>query len=272
MKKTALLLSCLIFLLACNNEEKPQPKPEEKAPPSIPTLAYTIVKSYPHDTLSFTEGFLFHNGQLFESTGSPDNLPQTKSLFGITDMKTGKIDVKAQLDRNLYFGEGIVIFNDKIYQLTYTNQKGFIYDLKTFKQTGQFTYDNKEGWGMTTDGKNLIMSDGTNTLTFLDPATLKPVKTLAVTENGYAGDYLNELEYINGYIYANVWTTYTIVKIDPSNGKIVGKLVLTPLIEEVRHKYSGAKEMNGIAYDASTDKILVTGKMWPQMYEISFAH
>ncbi len=266
---SSLLFSALLF--SCGNEPEKPAQIEEKTT-SVPAISYTITKTFPHDTLSFTEGFLFHNGQLFESTGSPDDLPQTKSLFGITDLATGKISVKAELDRKIYFGEGIVFFNDKVYQLTYKNQIGFIYDAKTFKRTGEFRYTNKEGWGLTTDGTSIIMSDGTNNLTFIDPATLKPIKTLAVSENGYAGDYLNELEYIKGFIYANVWTTHSIVKINPADGKIVGKLLLAPLFEETRHKYSGAKEMNGIAYDAANDKIYITGKMWPSIYEISFAH
>lgn len=271
MKKLIAFVLLGAALSSCN-EEKPQQKVVEEAKPSVPEITYSVTKTYPHDTLSFTEGFLFHEGKLYESTGSPDDLPQTKSQVGITSLETGKMDVKATLDRNKYFGEGIVIFGGKIYQLTYKNQRGFIYDLKTFKKTGEFSYDNKEGWGMTTDGKNIIVSDGTNNLTFWDPATLKPVKTLAVTENGYAGDYLNELEYIKGYIYANVWTTQCIVKIDPASGKIVGKLLLSPLFMEERSQYLGIKEMNGIAYDSLTDKIYITGKMWPHIYEISFAH
>ncbi|HXB41381.1 MAG TPA: glutaminyl-peptide cyclotransferase [Bacteroidia bacterium] len=268
----SLFIILSVFLFSCAEEKSKPVNTEEKTAPSVPVISYSIAAILPHDSLSFTEGLLFHKGELFESTGSPDDLPQTKSLFGICNLKTGKINVKAELDRTKYFGEGIVFFNDKVYQLTYKNQTGFIYDGKTFKKTGEFTYANKEGWGLTSDGTNIIMSDGTNNLTFLDPATLKPIRTLAVTENGYAGDYLNELEYIKGFIYANVWTTNSIVKINPVNGKIVGKLLLAPLFEEVRYKYNGAKEMNGIAYNQETDKIYITGKMWPNIYEINFAH
>lgn len=261
-----------MLLFACASEPKKPEEPREPEKPSVPAISYTIGDIFPHDTLAFTEGLFFHEGRLFESTGSPDDLPQTRSLFGITDLKTGRIDVKDELDRNTYFGEGIVIFGDKLYQLTYTNQKGFIYDARSFKKLGEFTYANKEGWGLTTDGRHLIMSDGTHVLTYLDPATLKPVKTLTVTENGYASDYLNELEYIKGFIYANVWTTHSIVKIDPASGRIVGKLFMAPIVEEVRHIYSGAKEMNGIAYDSLTDKIYITGKMWPRIYALQVAH
>ncbi|MCW3090970.1 MAG: hypothetical protein JWP81_2039 [Ferruginibacter sp.] len=182
------------------------------------------------------------------------------------------MDKKIEIDRSKYFGEGIVIFDDKLYQLTYTNQVGFIYDIKSFKQIGQFNYTNKEGWSLTTNGKELIMSDGTDKLTFLDPATLKPVKQLAVTENGLAVDSLNELEFIKGFIYANIWQTDFIVKINPANGKVTGRLDLTSLAFEARNKYPPADVLNGIAYDAATDKIYVTGKLWPNIYQVEFPH
>jgi len=271
MKKTRLALLSFVFLLACT-EETPKTKVEEKITPSVPSIPYTVIKTYPHDTMSFTEGFVFYKGQLFESTGSPDNLPQTRSVFGPCSLETGKIDVKVELDREKYFGEGIVFFADKVYQLTYKNQACFVYDAKTFKKIREFRYDNKEGWGLTTDGKHIIMSDGTNVLSYMDPETFKPVKTLVVTEGGYASDYLNELEFIKGFIYANVWTTHSIVKIDPKDGKIVGKLLLSPIYEEAGYKYAGAESLNGIAYDEGTDKIYITGKMWPNIYEIGFAH
>jgi glutamine cyclotransferase len=238
----------------------------------VPDIHFTIAETFPHDTLSFTEGFLFHDGVLFESTGSPDNIPYTRSVFGPVDLSTGKIDKKAELDRSTYFGEGIVFVDGKILQLTYKNQLGFIYDAKTYKRIGQFNYQNKEGWGLTTDGKNIIMSDGTSTLTYLDPMTLKVVKTLNVSENGYAADYLNELEWIKGFIYANVWTTNKIVKIDPATGKVIGKLDCISLLHEARIKYSNATELNGIAYDPASDKIYVTGKLWPSIYRIEFPH
>lgn len=272
MKKIFCYLAGALLITACGTEPEKRVTAELPKTEAAPIISYSVAETLPHDTLSFTEGFLFHKGQLLESTGAPEDMPETRSLFGITDLKTGKIDVKAELDRKIYFGEGIVVFNDKIYQLTYRNQRGFIYDAKNYKKIGEFTYANKEGWGMTTDGKHLIMSDGTNNLTFLDPVTLKPVKTLPVTENSYAGDYLNELEYINGYIYANVWTTASIVKIDPADGKIKGRLLLSPVFEEIRYKYPAAKEMNGIAWNPETDKIYITGKMWPHIYRLEFAH
>jgi glutamine cyclotransferase len=272
MKKLLFSCSLLLLLSACGDDTTPPSsnnnttnnKPEE----TVPSLSYTIVNKHRHDTMAFTEGFLFHNGQLFESTGAPEENPKTRSTFGIVDLKTGKIDVKAELDRNTFFGEGICILNDKVYQLTYKNQIGFIYDAKSFKQLGRFSYKNEEGWGMTTDGTHLIMSDGTNQLTYLDPATLKEVKKLSVTNAGYAEDYLNELEYVNGFIYANVWMKNYIVKIDPATGKTVGTLDLSNLSSEAKSAYQGSSELNGIAFEPTSGKFYVTGKMWPTIYEI----
>lgn len=235
---------------------------------TTPVINYQVIKTYPHDTNAFTEGFLIHEGKLFESTGASKELPQTKSLFGIVDLNTGKINTKVEIDRTKYFGEGITILNGKIYQLTYTTKVGFIYDANTYKKIGEFNIPSKEGWGLTTDGTNLIMTDGTNILTYLNPTTMQVIKTLPVSENGYAKDFLNEVEYINGYIYANIWTTTTIVKINPADGKVVEKLDLSNLANEARNIYPNSLEMNGIAFDSISGNILVTGKLWPKIYEI----
>ncbi len=238
---------------------------------ATPSINYTTVNMFPHDTTSFTEGFLFHNGQLYEATGHAPEMPQTKSLFGDVDLKTGKINTKVQID-NKYFGEGIVFIKDKIYQLTLDTKIGFVYDVKTFKQLGSFTFPSEEGWGATTDSSNIIMSDGTAVLTWLNPATFKTLKTITVKDENGPVKNLNELEYIKGYIYANVWLTNYIIKIDPSAGKVLGKIDLGKIDNEQKNKYSDSKEMNGIAYDAATDKIYVTGKMWPNIYEVRFEH
>jgi glutamine cyclotransferase len=239
---------------------------------TIESINFKVTKTYPHDTESFTEGFLFYNSQLFESTGSPEEFPKTRSVFGIVDLNTGKIDIKVELDRNIYFGEGIVIFEGKIFQVTYKNQIGFIYDLKSYKKIGSFKYSNKEGWGLTSDGKNIIMSDGTNVITYLDPDSLKVVKTLNVTFNGSSALYTNELEFINGYLYANIWTTNNIAKIDPRTGIIVGIIDLSSLFSEARKSNPMSEAANGIAYDSSKDRIFVTGKFWPTIYQIKFPH
>jgi len=273
MRKIFITTFLAFFLTACTNTDSPGTddnlNKEDTAPPII---NYALVNTYPHDTMSFTEGLLIHNGQLYESTGSPEDLPQTRSLFGILDLTTGKINKKVELDRDKYFGEGITFLNDKIYQLTYTTKIGFIYDAKTFRKLGEFSFPGREGWGMTTDRTFLILSDGTNTIYYLDPSDFKLIKTVqVVNEKGPVGK-INEVEYINNFIYANVYETNSIIKIDPVSGKVTGVLDLTSLGNEAISRYPGSMEMNGIAYDSVSRKIYITGKMWPILYEIQFAH
>ena len=268
-----LILLSLLFYAACKNPDGDNtPDNSLQAPQAIPIINWSVKSSLPHDTSLFTEGFLVHDGKIFESTGSPDEYADAESLVGIIDPGTGRMDRKIRLDKNKYFGEGIVFLHDKLYQLTYLNQKGFIYDAATFKQTGEFHFDNPEGWGLTTDSVHLIMDDSSATLTFLDPSTLKPVKKLTVTINGGPRDSLNELEYIRGYIYANVWYTDYILKIDPVSGKVVGKLDLSSLAADARNKNPYANVLNGIAYDPASDKIYIVGKRWPNIYQIDFPH
>ncbi len=272
MRKITAALVAAIALAACD----PEGPPPEYVPPApikktVQTINYTVVKKHPHDVGAFTEGLFFYKGKLFESTGAPDHIPSTRSTFGIVDTATGEIQVKAELDRNVYFGEGIAAINDKIYWVTWQNQRGFIYDANTFQKTGQFNYNNKEGWGLTVYNNMIVMSDGTYNLTFFDPADMSVVKTLAVTKDGYGLDHLNELEFINGHIYANVWMSNIIVKIDPESGRVVGQLDLSALYNEAKTINPRLGEMNGIAYDPDNNRVLVTGKFWPDMYEIRFA-
>lgn len=269
--KKILVVTLVIFLLySCSNNS--ETKSAESSNQKIPIINYTVTKYFPHDVSSYTEGLIVHEGQLYESTGSPEELKQTKSLIGIIDLTTGKFNKKIELDRTKYFGEGIVILHDKMYQLTYTNKTGFIYDVSSFKQIGKFNYPNKEGWGLTTNGTDLIMSDGTDSLTFLHPENLQPYKTMVVTENGVPLNKLNELEFIKGFIYANIWTTNYIVKIDTATGKVVGKLDLASLSSEAKNKSRTADVLNGIAYDSASDRIYVTGKLWSNIYQINFPH
>ena len=265
-----LLLFVTTLNLGCGNNIN-KVKTRKKAF-DIPQISYTIVNAYPHDVNSFTQGLLFHDNLLFESTGSPIEFKQTKSVVGIVNLETGIIDVKVELDRNKYFGEGIVFLNDKLYQLTYKNQVCFVYDAITFEKQRLFSFQNKEGWGLTTDGTYLIMSDGTNVISYRNPNNFEVVKELVVSSNNYAIDYLNELEFINGYIYANVWPANIIVKIDTVSGKVVGKIDLSPLRDLALSKNQNSYETNGIAYDSILDKIYVTGKMWSEIYQIDFAH
>ncbi len=269
MKNVVLYFILFTFFISCSSDPKTNkketiiPKTEEM----VASINFEVIEKIPHDINSFTEGLLVYKGELYESTGSPENLPQTKSVLGIVDSASGKINVKADLARK-YFGEGITILNNKIYQLTYKNQIGFIYDAKTYKQIGQFGYKNKEGWGLTTDGTSLIMSDGTNVLTYIDPATLTPTKTINVTNAGYAEDFLNEMEFIDGFIYANIWTKNYVVKIDTYSGNVVGILDFSSLTDEARNKNPEADVLNGIAYNPTTKKLYITGKMFPYIFVI----
>ena len=271
MHKILKILIIIEISLGCTNNSHSSKRSINNSH-QIQSINFKVIKTYPHDTESFTEGFLFYNNQLFESTGSPEEFPKTRSVLGIVDLNTGKIDIKVELDRNSYFGEGIVIFEGRIFQLTYKNQTGFIYDSKSYKKIGSFKYSNKEGWGLTSDGKNIIMSDGTNIITYLDPDSLKVIKTLNVTFNGSSALYMNELEFIDGYLYANIWTTNNIAKIDPKTGIIVGIIDLSSLFYEARKSYPMSEATNGIAYDSSKDRIFVTGKFWPTIYQIKFSH
>jgi len=269
--QSLLVLSLFTLFISCNNNDKPDTSAEKPVDNAPPAINYSVVRILPHDTTSFTEGLLFHEGQLYESTGTEPNMPESRrSMFGVVDLKTGKIDKKAALDRNKYFGEGITFLKDKVYQLTWQTKVGFIYDAKTFKPLGQFPIPVKEGWGMTTDGTNLIMSDGTSNISYVDPNSFRLVKVVGVTDNNGPVTNINELELINGFIYANQWQTNYILKIDTASGKVVGRLDLDGLFSTEHNKYALADTMNGIAYDSTTGKIYITGKLWPDIYEIKF--
>ena len=271
-----ILLTTTTFIGAPGCRDTPDTPAAATTPPAdsnqVANLSYQVLNVYPHDTTSYTEGLLMQDGELYESTGHTEEIPYTRSLFGSVDLKTGHIRVKAELDRNKYFGEGIVFLKGKVYQLTYKTRVGFLYDASTFKKIREFTYPSEQGWGLTTDGTYLIMSDSTPDLHYLDPETFKLVRTIRVMENNTPMDQVNELEYIHGYIYANRYTTNYILKIDPANGRVVGRLDCSSLAQQARNKYPGSMEMNGIAYDSVADKVYITGKLWPDIYAIRFPH
>ncbi|MDC3220570.1 glutaminyl-peptide cyclotransferase, partial [Flavobacteriales bacterium] len=238
---------------------------------ALPILEYNILDTLPHSTKSFTQGLLFNGKEIFESTGSPSEIQDCRSVLGILNLKNGEIDVKAELDRRIYFGEGIAVFKDKIYQLTYKSKTCFIYKLNTFKQINKVSFSNNEGWGLTSNDEELIMSDGSCYLSFLNPDDLSLIKTIPVTKNKEAVNYINELEYVNGFIYANVWLTNDILKIDSKTGNVVARVDLTPLKERALQLYPGSQETNGIAYNPISKSLFVTGKLWPIIYEIKVA-
>jgi glutamine cyclotransferase len=267
MKPILFVFLTVLILSACHSPSTEENGNLEMAAPVTPVIKYEEVDYFLHDTSLFTEGLLIHDGQLFESTGSPEKGRQ--SLIGINDLKSGHFIKKVELAQDSLFGEGIVFFKDRLYQLTYKNHIGFIYDAQSYKKTGQFPIK-KEGWGLTTDGKAIIMSDGTDTLNYLNPDDLTTYKKLPVTENGRRRDSLNELEYIKGYIYANIWLTNNIVKINPANGKVTGKLDLSTLAFKAALT-TGGDALNGIAYDSTTDYIYVTGKLWPHIHQLKLS-
>lgn len=234
------------------------------APPVIP---FSVVNEFAHDTGSYTEGFTFYKGQLYESTGASPTVSNNGTWIGPIDLQTGKFTRKVDLG-SAWFGEGITFLNDKVYQLTYQTKKGFVYDAATFKKLKEFTYNSAEGWGLTNNGQHLIMSDGTSSLSFLDPESLKLLNVVSVSDNNGPVGNINELEYINGSLYANQWLTPYILKIDPASGKVTGRMDFTSLIEQMKRDFPAAEEFNGIAYDSTTKKVFVTGKKWPKVYEI----
>jgi glutamine cyclotransferase len=225
-------------------------KPQNSGPISY---SYSIVNTYPHDENAFTEGLLFDNGVLYESTG----LYGSSSLRRV-ELKTGKI-LQSYALPSQYFGEGITIFEDKIIQLTWLENKSFVYDKQTFDLLQEFSIST-EGWGITTDGNRLIMSDGTSTLYFLDPVTFQKIGQVEVHDEGPI-DMLNELEYIHGKVYANIWGEEKIAIINPQTGQVEGWINLSGLQNTLN-------VLNGIAYDATEDRLFVTGKNWPQLFEI----
>lgn len=225
----------------------------------VPVYGVSVAATYPHDASAFTEGLFFQDGALYESTGEIG-----ESGFRRSDLATGRIAQRYDLPAP-YFGEGIVAWKDRLYQLTWKDQKGFIYNLKDFAAVGDFSYTG-EGWGATRSDRAIIVSDGSATLRFLDPDSLQTVSTLKVTAGGCPVARLNELEWVDGQIYANIWETSLIARIDPKTGVVTSFLDIGSLVPKERGPDDVA---NGIAYDAAGKRLFVTGKHWPQLYQVS---
>ena len=253
-----LLASCLLYISSCNDADNGN---DANSNNTTPIISYSIAATYPHDTSYFTEGLEFYKGKLLESTGY-----KGKSKLVETDFPTGKPTKTISLDSN-YFGEGITVLNDTLYQLTYQEHVVHVYTVNDFKKIKEFSL-NTEGWGLTNDGKNLIATDGSSNLYFYEPSTFRLLRTQGVTENGNPAVNINELEYINGFIYANQWQYNYIIKIDPNSGQVVAKLDLTDLVNRVKSQAPYSDVLNGIAYNPETKKFYVTGKNWPQIFEI----
>ena len=266
MMKKYSALAVLITLAACTNGDKEPVVDESVKPVPTPAISYTILSQYPHDTSAYTQGLEFYKGKLYEGTGDFKN-----SSLRITDHKTGRVEKKHVMGTDSIFGEGITIFKDRIYQLTWESHVVYVYDvnnidkpIKTFKWPYQ-------GWGLTNDGKQLIISDGTAVLYFVNPDDFRVLNTIRVSDNSGPVSELNELEYIDGFVYANVYYKDFIVKIDPASGQVVGKMDMTGLKEKF---FPGqiipdrTDVLNGIAYDSASKKIVITGKRWPKLFEL----
>jgi glutaminyl-peptide cyclotransferase len=222
--------------------------------------SYEVIHAWPHDRTAFTQGLVFHDGDLLESTGL-----NGQSTLRDVELNSGRVLKQISIPPE-YFGEGLAVIGARIYQLTWQNRKGFVYDVATFRQEGEFSYD-CEGWGLTTDGRWLILSDGTSRIRFLDPATFRHVRTINVTAFGLPIERLNALEWFKGEIFANVWQSDEVVRIDPSSGVVRGIIDFTGLLSR-RERRPDTDVLNGIAYDAANDRLFVTGKRWPKIFEV----
>lgn len=252
------------FLFAACNNGTSDPKPETPPVNSPKIMSYSVLATYPHDTSSYTQGLIVYKGQLYEGTGN-----YGLSRLRKVDLKTGKAIQDLALDPK-FFGEGITILRDTIYQLTYKEGKVFVYTLKDFKKIKEYVV-NFEGWGLTNDGTNLIVSaGGSNELLYYKPEGFTLLRRQTITEAGLPAESLNELEYINGFIYANQYQTPYILKINPTSGEVVAKTDITDLLIRSKARYNKLDVPNGIAYDTATQKVYLTGKWWPELYEVQF--
>ncbi len=234
-----------------------------------PVYTYEVVNTYKHDSSAFTEGLFFQNGFLYESVGREE-----KSDLRKVELKSGEVKQRRKMDAK-YFGEGTTALNGKVYQLTWQDGKCFVYDFNTFEPLSVLSY-NGEGWGLTNDGTNLIMSDGSHQIKFIDPETFRVIRTISVFNEGKPQMRLNELEYIKGEIWANIWHSDDpnvlgkenyIVRLNPQDGKILGWIDLKGISQDDVDR-DEENTLNGIAYDAATDRIFITGKQWRKLFEI----
>jgi glutamine cyclotransferase len=253
-----------LAFVACTKSagQKPPSVPASPAATTGALVHYTceVVATWPHDRGAFLQGLVFRNGEWLEGTG----------LFGQStlrevEIKTGRVLKSVALAKE-YFGEGLAVIGDRAYQLTWQNHKGFVYDADTFRFEREFTYEG-EGWGLATDGHSLVLSDGTSRIRFLDPATFQVTRTIDVVMDGKPVRMLNELEWVKGEIFANLWQTDEIVRIDPATGQVRGVIDCAGLLPAGERSDDGAV-LNGIAYDEATDRLFFTGKLWPKIFEV----
>ena len=267
MRTASLLLLMLLALLAAIALRAPildaQTVSDSTGSSSVPTFGYKIIKTYPHDSGAFTQGLVYDGGVFYEGTGE-----YGQSSLRRVDLETGRVLKQKSLAGTL-FGEGVAVWKDRLIQLTWRSGIGFVYDKENLTKEGDFRYQT-EGWGITSDGRNLIMSDGTETLHFLDPETFQEKGQIKVEAEGVPVQGLNELEYVKGEIYANVWPTNWIVIISPEKGEVKGAINLQGILQKGDSEQEGQKVdvPNGIAYDPEDDRLFVTGKLWPKIFQI----
>jgi glutaminyl-peptide cyclotransferase len=262
-------LTATIVLIACGSGQVTN-RPQEasgdrraggtKSPAGVQTFTYEVIKAYPHDPEAYTQGLVFHQDVLFESTGL-----NGRSSIRKVDLPTGKVLKKVDLSPQ-FFGEGLALLNGRAYQLTWQSQRGFIYDLTEFGLINTFSYTG-EGWGLTHDGRSLIMSDGTPRIRFLNPDNFAVERVINVSDGSVPISQINELEYIKGEIYANIYLTERIARIDPQSGKVTAWINLSGLLSP-EDRTRPVDVLNGIAYDEARDRLFVTGKYWPKLFEI----
>jgi glutamine cyclotransferase len=265
------LVIILSAIVSCGNSTGPANNSDKNATTSstpLPTYTYEIVKTYPHDAAAFTQGLVFHNGFLYEGTGGDDrNDDPFYSSIRKVEIETGKVLQKHDIPRE-YFGEGIAVLGDKLFQLTWTEGKAFSYDLETFRLLKEFNYQG-EGWGLTTDGISLYQSDGTHVIKVVDPENFQTTRSIIVLdERSKPVLKLNELEWVKGEIWANIWQQGWIARIDPQSGKLLGRIDLNFVADEETKQNRNADVLNGIAYDEAGDRLFVTGKLWRRLFEI----
>lgn len=257
----ALLLAIHASCLSPSDDGAESAALQPQQPAEILTYSYRVIHSFPHDPKAYTQGLLYDNGFLYESTGQ-----YGQSSLRKVELETGAVVQLHQLD-DRFFAEGLALFGNRLLQLTWRANKGFAYRLDSFEPLAEFAYPT-EGWGLTYDGELLVMSDGSATLYFRDPFTFAEVSRVAVVAQGRPVSQLNELEWVAGEVFANIWQTDTIARIDPATGQVAGWIDLTGLLSDADRRGSNAEVLNGIAYDPEGERLFVTGKRWPKLYQI----
>src|SRR5262245_26354299 len=260
-KLTTIFCLLAAFHTGCETSGAEGGRTKGQAPLKVSYYGYEIINTYPHDPSAYTQGLVYQDGSLYESTGL-----NGKSSLRKTDLKTGKVIRKVELEQQ-FFGEGLALLDGRAYQLTWQTQHGFVYQLDSFQMLKTFSYSG-EGWGLTHDGRSLIMSNGSNQIRYLNPYNFATNRLINVTDGGRPVINLNELEFIKGEIWANIYMSDLIARIDPENGRVIAWIDLSGILTPEDRPTDSGGVLNGIAYDRDNERLFVTGKLWPKMFEI----